>query len=317
MNPLISEVTSYPFDRLRNLLGKSSPKKNKNDFINLSIGEPKQNSNKEILKILKKNENLFSQYPPIESIRELTDSYKTYLNKRFGVSKIENENILNLGGTREGTFSVIQSLFNRSLKSKKPFIFMPNPFYQIYGGASLFAGAISKHINLNEEKDFILDLDSVSESQWQKCQLLIMCSPSNPTGSVMEKEEILKVIKLSRKYNFYIVSDECYIDIYRKKPPESFIQVSIEKYGNMKNIVSLHSLSKRSNLPGFRSGMICGDKKLINNFKKYRALYFLKLFMSFLSPQIIPDLNPGRFDLLDKLWRETIFFMFPYFSIDT
>ena len=228
MNPLISEVNSYPFDRLRNLLGKSSPKKNKNDFINLSIGEPKQNSNKEILKILKKNENLFSQYPPIESIRELTDSYKTYLNKRFGVSNIENENILNLGGTREGTFSVIQSLFNRSLKTKKPFIFMPNPFYQIYGGASLFAGAISKHINLNEEKDFILDLDSVSESQWQKCQLLIMCSPSNPTGSVMEKEEILKVIKLSRKYNFYIVSDECYIDIYRKKHPESIIQVSIE-----------------------------------------------------------------------------------------
>ena len=273
MNPLISEVNSYPFDRLRKLLSKSSPKKYKNDLINLSIGEPKQNSNKEILKILKKNEKLFSQYPPIESIRDLTNSYKTYLNRRFGISNIENQNILNLGGTREGTFSVIQSLYNRSLKSKKPFIFMPNPFYQIYGGASLFAGAITKHINLNEEKDFILDLDSITESQWRKCQILIMCSPSNPTGSVMKKEEISKVIKLSRKFNFYIVSDECYIDIYRKKPPESFIQVSIEKYGNMKNIVSLHSLSKRSNLPGFRSGMICGDKKLINNFKKYRAFH--------------------------------------------
>ena len=197
MNPLISEVNSYPFDRLRKLLSKSSPKRYKNNFINLSIGEPKQDSNKEILKILKKNEKLFSQYPPIESIRDLTNSYKTYLNRRFGISNIENQNILNLGGTREGTFSVIQSLYNRSLKSKKPFIFMPNPFYQIYGGASLFAGAITKHINLNEEKDFILDLDSITESQWRKCQILIMCSPSNPTGSVMKKEEISKVINKS------------------------------------------------------------------------------------------------------------------------
>ena len=273
MNHFIAEIGSYPFDKLRNLLSTVSPNKKKNSFINLSIGEPQKNSNPEVLRILNKNKKLFSQYPPMDSIFDLTSAYKDYLSQRFNIKILSNENILNLGGTREGTFSVIQSLFNREIKSKKPYILMPNPFYQIYGGASLLAGGISKHINLNETNNFSLDLDSIKESTWKKCQILVLCSPSNPAGSVMSEKEILKVIKLSRKYDFYIVSDECYVDIYRNNPPKSLIEVSFKKYGNFKNILSLHSLSKRSNLPGFRSGMICGDKILIKNFKKYRSFH--------------------------------------------
>lgn len=273
MNHFIAEIGSYPFDKLRNLLSKVSPDKKNNSFINLSVGEPQKNSNPEVLRILNKNKKLFSQYPPMDSIFDLTSAYKDYLSQRFDIKVLSDENILNLGGTREGTFSVIQSLFNREMKSKKPYILMPNPFYQIYGGASLLAGGISKHINLNETNNFSLDLDSIKESTWKKCQILVLCSPSNPAGSVMSEKEILKVIKLSRKYGFYIVSDECYVDIYRNNPPKSLIEVSFKKYGNFKNILSLHSLSKRSNLPGFRSGMICGDKILIKNFKKYRSFH--------------------------------------------
>ena len=273
MNHFIAEIGSYPFDKLRNLLSKVSPDKKNNSFINLSVGEPQKNSNPEVLRILNKNKKLFSQYPPMDSIFDLTSAYKDYLSQRFDIKVLSDENILNLGGTREGTFSVIQSLFNREMKSKKPYILMPNPFYQIYGGASLLAGGISKHINLNDTNNFSLDLDSVTESTWKKCQILVLCSPSNPAGSVMSEKEILKVIKLSRKYGFYIVSDECYVDIYRNNPPKSLIEVSFKKYGNFKNILSLHSLSKRSNLPGFRSGMICGDKILIKNFKKYRSFH--------------------------------------------
>ena len=273
MNHFIAEIGSYPFDKLRNLLSKVSPDKKNNSFINLSVGEPQKNSNPEVLRILNKNKKLFSQYPPMDSIFDLTSAYKDYLSQRFDIKVLSDENILNLGGTREGTFSVIQSLFNREMKSKKPYILMPNPFYQIYGGASLLAGGISKHINLNDTNNFSLDLDSVKESTWKKCQILVLCSPSNPAGSVMSEKEILKVIKLSRKYGFYIVSDECYVDIYRNNPPKSLIEVSFKKYGNFKNILSLHSLSKRSNLPGFRSGMICGDKILIKNFKKYRSFH--------------------------------------------
>ena len=273
MNHFIAEIGSYPFDKLRNLLSKVSPDKKNNSFINLSVGEPQKNSNPEVLRILNKNKKLFSQYPPMDSIFDLTSAYKDYLSQRFDIKVLSDENILNLGGTREGTFSVIQSLFNREMKSKKPYILMPNPFYQIYGGASLLAGGISKHINLNDTNNFSLDLDSVTESTWKKCQILVLCSPSNPAGSVMSEKEILKVIKLSRKYGFYIVSDECYVDIYRNSPPKSLIEVSFKKYGNFKNILSLHSLSRRSNLPGFRSGMICGDKILIKNFKKYRSFH--------------------------------------------
>ena len=273
MNHLIAEIDSYPFDKLRKLLSTVSPDKKKNSFINLSIGEPQKNSSPEVLRILNENKKLYSQYPPMDSLSDLTSAYKYYLNKRFSIKNLSDENILNLGGTREGTFSVIQSLFNRKIKSKKPYILMPNPFYQIYGGATLLAGGVPKHINLIDTNNFSLDLDSVKESTWKKCQVLVLCSPSNPTGSVMSEDEILKVIKLSRRYGFYLVSDECYIDIYRKNPPKSLIEISFKKYGNFKNIMSLHSLSKRSNLPGFRSGMICGDKKLINNFKKYRAFH--------------------------------------------
>ncbi len=273
MNHLISEINSYPFDKLRKLLSAVSPNKKGNPFINLSIGEPQKNSSAEVLKILTKNKKLFSQYPPMGSIHDLNSAYKDYLNKRFGIKDVTEKNILNLGGTREGTFSVIQSLFNRENKSKKPYVLMPNPFYQIYGGATLLAGGISKHINLIDTKNFSLDLDSIKSDVWRKCQILVLCSPSNPTGSVMSESEILKVIKLSRKYGFYIVSDECYVDIYRQNPPKSLIEISFKKYGNFKNILSLHSLSKRSNLPGFRSGMICGDKNLIKNFKKYRSFH--------------------------------------------
>ena len=161
MNHLIAEIGSYPFDKLRKLLSTISPDKKKNPFINLSIGEPQKNSSPEVLRILNENKKLYSQYPPMDSISDLTSAYKHYLNKRFSIKNLSDENILNLGGTREGTFSVIQSLFNRKIKSKKPYILMPNPFYQIYGGATLLAGGVSKHINLIDTNNFSLDLDSV------------------------------------------------------------------------------------------------------------------------------------------------------------
>ena len=194
------------------------------------------------------------------------------MSKRFNIKEVANDNILNLGGTREGTFQ----LFNRFLIKKlnlRNLMYLCESLYQIYGGATLLAGGISKQINLNEDNGFSLDLNSINENIWKKCQIFVACSPSNPTGSVLKEDEIRKIIKLSRKYGFYIVSDECYIDIYRESKPKSFIEISYEQFRNFKNIVSLHSLSKRSNLPGFRSGMICGDKKLINNFKKYRSFH--------------------------------------------
>ena len=273
MNHLINKIESYPFDKLRRLLSSVNPNKKNNELINLSIGEPKKRASKKVLSILANNKELFSQYPPLGSMNILVSAYKSYLSKRFNIKEVANDNILNLGGTREGTFSVIQSLFNKKIKSKKPYVLMPNPFYQIYGGATLLAGGISKQINLNEDNGFSLDLNSINENIWKKCQIFVACSPSNPTGSVLKEDEIRKIIKLSRKYGFYIVSDECYIDIYRESKPKSFIEISYKKFRNFKNIVSLHSLSKRSNLPGFRSGMICGDKKLINNFKKYRSFH--------------------------------------------
>ena len=178
-----------------------------------------------------------------------------------------------VGGTREGTFSAIQTMVNREAVSEKPYVCMPNPYYQIYGGATLFAGAKPHFLNCSEENNFQMDLENVAQEVWEKCQLLVLCSPSNPTGKVMTKDELCKVVKLSKEFGFKVLSDECYIDIYFGEKPTSLLEAAMEVNGSLENVLALHSLSKRSNLPGFRSGCATGDASIIAAFSKYRMFH--------------------------------------------
>ena len=269
MNNLISKIESYPFERLRNLINP----KGLAEEINLSIGEPKHPANPDTLDIVSQNKNLFSHYPPMSMIPELRESYKTYLKNNFDLSNVKNEEIFLVGGTREGTFSAIQTMVNKEIVNDKPYVFMPNPFYQIYGGATLFAGAEAVFMDCNEKNNFQIDFKSIDEKEWEKCQLLVLCTPSNPTGKVMTREDLRHVMALSNKYNFKILSDECYIDIYFNEKPSSILEVAFEVNGNFKNVIALHSLSKRSNLPGFRSGCATGDAEIISAYSKYRMFH--------------------------------------------
>ena len=269
MNSLIDEINSYPFERLRNLI---IPTKNKNE-INLSIGEPKHQANPRVLEEINNHKNLFSHYPPMAMIPELKKSYKNYLENNFNLSNVSDEEIFLVGGTREGTFSAIQTMVDRKQIKSKPYVCMPNPYYQIYGGATLFAGANPYFLDCNEANNFQIDFKKVDSKVWKNCQLLILCSPSNPTGKVMSKDELCHVVELSKKYNFKILSDECYIDIYFKEKPFSLLQVALEMNGSFENVMVLHSLSKRSNLPGFRSGCATGDHKIISAYSKYRMFH--------------------------------------------
>ena len=164
-------------------------------------------------------------------------------------------------------------MVDRKKINTKPYVCMPNPFYQIYGGATLFAGAKPFFLDCKEENSFQIDFDSIDHKIWRECQLLVLCSPSNPTGKVMSKDELCQVVELSKKYNFKILSDECYIDIYFQDKPFSLLQAADEVNNSFENIMVLHSLSKRSNLPGFRSGCAAGDQKIISSFSKYRMFH--------------------------------------------
>ena len=269
MNNLIAEIQSYPFERLRKLI---SPKKSSAE-INLSIGEPKHPASPKILDVINQNKELFSHYPPMAMVSELKKSYQNYLVNNFKLNDVKDEEIFLVGGTREGTFSAIQTMVNREAVSEKPYVCMPNPYYQIYGGATLFAGAKPHFLNCSEENDFQMDLENVSQEIWEKCQLLVLCSPSNPTGKVMSKAELCKVVTLSKEFGFKVLSDECYIDIYFGEKPTSLLEAAMEVNGSLENVLALHSLSKRSNLPGFRSGCSTGDANIIAAFSKYRMFH--------------------------------------------
>jgi N-succinyldiaminopimelate aminotransferase len=268
MNHLLSKIGSYPFEKLNLLLKDINPSK---EVINLSIGEPKLNADLRVLDILNKETNSFSSYPPMNAIPELSEAYRQYLKSHFGIKNVAEDEVCLVAGTREGTFSIIQALFNKENVKEKPYVVMPNPFYQIYGGATTLAGGEAKFLDCPEENNFQPDLDSLRSEDWQKCQILVLCSPNNPTGSVLPLSKLKDILELAEKYDFYVVSDECYVDLYSSEEScPSILQASSNRSDRL---IALHSLSKRSNLPGFRSGFACSGKKTISAYKKFRSFH--------------------------------------------
>ena len=268
MNHLLSKIGSYPFEKLNLLLKEIKPSK---EVINLSIGEPKLNADSKVLDILNQETKSFSNYPPMNAIPELSEAYRQYLKNHFGIKNVAEDEVCLVAGTREGTFSIIQALFNKENVKDKPYVVMPNPFYQIYGGATTLAGGKAKFLDCPEEKNFQPDLGSLKGEDWQKCQILVLCSPNNPSGSVLPLSKLKDILDLAEKYDFYVVSDECYVDLYTSEEScPSILQVSSDRSDRL---VALHSLSKRSNLPGFRSGFACSGKKTISAYKKFRSFH--------------------------------------------
>ncbi len=268
MNHLLAKIGSYPFEKLNLLHTDIKPSK---DVINLSIGEPKLNADSKVLDILNKEANSFSNYPPMNAIPELSEAYRQYLESHFGIKNVAEDEVCLVAGTREGTFSIIQALFNKGNVKDKPYVVMPNPFYQIYGGATTLAGGEAKFLDCPEEDNFQPDLGSLKSEDWQKCQILVLCSPNNPTGSILPLSKLKDILDLADKYDFYVVSDECYVDLYTSEELcPSILQASSDRSDRL---IALHSLSKRSNLPGFRSGFACSSKKTISAYKKFRSFH--------------------------------------------
>lgn len=276
MNPNLDLLQPYPFEKLNALKGSVTAPSDL-PHIALSIGEPKHDAPQFVLDVLIKELGRITNYPSTIGLPELREAIATWAQKRFALTPntlTAASNILPVNGTREAIFSLVQALFDPASSAQS--ILMPNPFYQIYEGATLIAGGKPVFLNCHEENNFIPDFTQVSDQQWNDCQLLLLCTPGNPSGTVMDCERLKQLIALADKHDFVIASDECYSELYQDEssPPPGLLQACAELNRNdYHRCIVFHSLSKRSNLPGLRSGFVAGDKAIIQKFLQYRTYH--------------------------------------------
>jgi len=275
MNPNISHLHSYPFEKLAKL---KSDVNQKNDLapIALSIGEPKHAAPPFVLDELRNHLKSVASYPLTKGSNDLRNSIANWLNLRFKLQSTPvnpDTQVLPVNGTREALFAFAQAVIDNS---KDALVLAPNPFYQIYEGAAILAGTEIQFMNTTRENDFEPDLDAISPATWQRCQLLYICSPGNPTGKVLSQTYLERLLNLADQYDFIIASDECYSEIYfdEENPPPGLLQVAAATgRDSFDRCVVFHSLSKRSNLPGLRSGFVAGDAKILEQFLRYRTYH--------------------------------------------
>ncbi len=276
MNPNLNKLQPYPFQRLKTLCSDVTPNADLTS-IDLSIGEPKHSPPQFVLEALQQALAGVSKYPPTPGSLPLRETIAAWITRRFKLppgSLSPADNVLPVNGTREALFAIAQCLFDPS--AKKPLIAMPNPFYQIYEGAALLAGASPLFYNTPAALQYQPDLDSIAPQTWKQCQLIYLCTPGNPSGAVVPQKTLQRLIELAIEHDFVIVSDECYSEIYPDEhaPPVGLLEAAAAM-GNTdySHCLVFNSLSKRSNLPGLRSGFVAGHQSLIKAFLLYRTYH--------------------------------------------
>lgn len=274
MNHRFEKLHPYPFAKLRSLLADIQPNQNL-DPLRLSIGEPEHKPPAFVEKILSESGQHLRKYPPTAGTNELKDAIATWLTNRFSLKGgiDASSMILPCNGTREALFAIAQTIIDPS--SDRPLVMMPNPFYQIYEGAAILAGAETGFIN-NHSACQTPNFDSVSEEDWRRCQLLFICTPGNPSGMSLSVDQLKKLIQLADEFDFVIASDECYSELYLEESmPSPGLLEACNELGrtDFNRCLVFHSLSKRSNLAGLRSGFVAGDPELIAKFLLYRTYH--------------------------------------------
>ena len=271
LNPNLQRLNPYPFEQLASLLEGVRPPSGLTP-IPLSIGEPQHNPPSFVLDALTEHLGLVSKYPSTKGSEALRQSIAGWVNKRFSLehAPINPETqVIPVNGTREAIFASLQAAANETAGA---LVVMPNPFYQIYEGAALLAGLTPHYLQIlpSGQPDYL----AVPDSVWKGCQFCFICTPGNPTGTVISEGTLQHLILKANEFDFWLASDECYSEIYRDSPPPGLLEVCA-KVGNTdySRCIVFHSLSKRSNLPGLRSGFVAGDSKFIEPFLKYRTYH--------------------------------------------
>ena len=273
MNPRLARLQPYPFERLRQLFAGVQPPAALR-HINLGIGEPRHAAPPLIRQAL--DEALadgLAGYPATAGLPLLREACAAWLRRRYGVQADAATQVLPTLGSREALFALAQTVIDST--RARPTVVCPNPFYQIYEGAALLAGAEPHYVPSDAARNFAPRWDQVPEAVWQRTQLAYVCSPGNPTGAVMPLDEWRMLFELSERHGFVIASDECYSEIYfdDAAPPLGGLQAAMQLGRDWRNLVMLTSLSKRSSVPGLRSGFVAGDAQLLKSFLLYRTYH--------------------------------------------
>ncbi|QTN25522.1 succinyldiaminopimelate transaminase [Rhizobacter sp. AJA081-3] len=272
MNPLLARLHPYPFERLRALTREITPNPAFKP-IGLGIGEPKHATPELIKRALSENLQGLASYPATAGEPALREACAAWVQRRYGVTLDAASQVLPVNGSREALFALAQTVIDPTKPGAT--VVCPNPFYQIYEGAALLAGAQTAFVNSDPARNFAADWASVPAAVWARTQLLYVCSPGNPTGAVMPLAEWKMLFELSDRHGFVITSDECYSEIYfRDEPPLGSLEAA-QQLGrkDFRNLVALTSLSKRSNVPGMRSGFVAGDAVILKQFLLYRTYH--------------------------------------------
>ncbi len=278
MNPNLAKLHPYPFEKLRQLFAGVTPNPNLRE-IRLSIGEPQHETPPFIKEALTAGLSGLANYPTTLGLPALRQAIAAWLQRRYALDGVDPEReIIPVNGSREALFAFTQALIDptaKTLNGEAPLVVSPNPFYQIYEGATYLSGADLRFLNTLPENDYAFDFDSLSDAEWRRVQLMFVCSPGNPTGKVLNLEDWKRLFALSDKYGFVIASDECYSEIFfdEAKPPLGGLQAARQLGRSFERLVMFSSLSKRSNVPGMRSGFVAGDAAILKDFLLYRTYH--------------------------------------------
>ena len=262
-----SNLPDYAFPRLRKLLDAHAPG---GEQISMTIGEPRHPMPGFVGPILAEHLAGFGVYPPNDGTSELLAAISGWIGRRYGVSVAEDR-IMALNGTREGLFNAAVALCPELKRGKKPAVLMPNPFYQVYAVAALTVAADPVYVNATAQTGFLPDFASLDAETLDRTAIAYICSPANPQGAVASRDYWADLLALAEKHDFLILADECYAEIWRDAPPVGILQVAAEVGADPERVFTFHSLSKRSNLPGLRSGFVAGGVEGIARIRKLRS----------------------------------------------
>jgi N-succinyldiaminopimelate aminotransferase len=274
MNPCLESLQPYPFEKLRKLLATAKPDNTGLPLVDLSIGEPKHEAPQLAKQAIISSLAGLSGYPPTKGDPALRQAISSWLGQRYSIPAPDPDTqVLPVLGSREALFAFAQTVIDPHANG---LVVCPNPFYQIYEGAAILAGAQPHYVNADPNNQFLSDWNTVDRDVWRRTQLLYVCNPGNPAGSVMPLSDWKHLFALADEHDFVIASDECYSEIYldENAPPLGGLQAAVALgRHDFKRLVSFSSLSKRSNLPGLRSGFVAGDAEIISKFLLYRTYH--------------------------------------------
>ena len=262
-----SNLPEYAFPRLRKLLDAHAPG---GPAIHMTIGEPQHPMPDFVGPILAANLDGFNRYPPNDGTPELLAAISAWIKRRYGATVAENR-LMALNGTREGLFNAAIAIGPEVKNGKSPLVLMPNPFYQVYAVAAVTTGAEPVYVPAIAQNGFLPDYAALPAATLDRVTIAYICSPANPQGSVASRDYWKTLLALAEKHDFTIFADECYAEIWRSAPPPGILQVADEVGADPERVFAFHSLSKRSNLPGLRSGFVAGGEKGIEQIRKLRA----------------------------------------------